>query len=511
MTGNDVRYMQYLIGINVDGSFGPATTKAVKDWQGKNGLVADGSVGPATQKKMGLTDFIVHIYDKDQVWFAGTKYGSPSYPLRTLKQWAELEKADKVYNLAFFNMSGGTDQYGAIKGRTVTYLKGKGYDIGYGGTVEKLKIDSNNICAGYKVGVVNGLRKSVSTVGKRCRNANGQLKNGRYFHVQSVTVNTEKELVDYMLKNYAVDLLLIQDAGGSTGFYDRIKDTLIAGEKEGVNGRAVASVVCVKTTDKPVEPKKKTVCLDAGHGVEEAGKRSPDSTYYEHEFTLDMAYKMKAILERHNVDVILTRKDKHQLGKTGDPDLSERVKIANGIKGLDLFVSLHSNAYGNGKEWTSPNGYVAYTSVADDKAERNKAAKAILTRVKEAGITMRPTPLAHSLFYVLRYTNAPAVLLEQGFHTNKEEVQLLKSDSYRNKLAIANCKGILDYLNIKYDGKDDDPIVSIPDNNTNKHWAQDALDSLVAKGIVVSPEAHKNLDATISRGEVFVILDKITR
>ena len=130
-TGNDVRYLQYFLGIKVDGSFGAATETAVKNKQRQTGLVVDGSVGPATQKKWGLTDYIVHIYDKDKVWFAGTPYGSKEYPLRTLKQWATLENADGVYKLAFFNSQGsGVDQYGAIRGRTLTYQKAKGKDVG---------------------------------------------------------------------------------------------------------------------------------------------------------------------------------------------------------------------------------------------------------------------------------------------------------------------------------------------------------------------------------------------
>jgi hypothetical protein len=264
MTGNDVRWLQYKLNITVDGSFGPATLNAVKAYQKSKGLAVDGSVGPATQKSLGLSDFIVHIFDKSQVWFAGTPYGESVKPLYNLKAWAIKEKADYVFNLAFFNMTGvGSDQYGVIKGRTLTYLKAKGYDVGYGGTSEKLTIDANNICAGYKVGILNGKAKSVSLVGKRARNANGQLKDGRYFHVQSVTTATEHELVQYMLKNYDVDLLLIQDAGGSTGFYDRKKDVLLAGEREGTNGRPVASVVCVKETDRPIV----TICPTCGQEV----------------------------------------------------------------------------------------------------------------------------------------------------------------------------------------------------------------------------------------------------
>jgi peptidoglycan hydrolase-like protein with peptidoglycan-binding domain len=271
MSGEDVRYLQYVLGISADGSFGSATETAVKNKQKQTGLVADGSVGPTTQKRWGLSDFIVHVYDKSQVWFAGTPYGESVKPLYNLEAWAIKEKADYVFNLAFFNMSGvGSDQYGVIKGRTVTYLKAKGYDVGYGGTSEKLTIDANNICAGYKVGIVNGKAKSVSLTGKRARNANGLLKDGRYFHVQSVTTATEHELVQYMLKNYDVELLLIQDAGGSTGFYDRKKDVLLAGEREGTNGRAVASVVCVKEkaiTDRPIVTVK--VCPCYGQVIKE--------------------------------------------------------------------------------------------------------------------------------------------------------------------------------------------------------------------------------------------------
>lgn len=247
--GNDVRHLQYKLGINADGSFGPATVTAVKNKQRSLGLSVDGSVGPATQRAMGLSDFIVHIYDpkKDRIWFAGTPYGSPAYPTKTLKQWAAEQKADYVYNLAFFNLSGsGHDQFGPIRGRTLTYVRGNGKDIGYGGTTDKITIDNGNICGGYKLASVNGKRKFVSMVGKRARNANGILTDGRYFHIQSVTTNTEYEIVQHMLKHYRVKLMLIQDSGGSTGYYDKARNVLLAGEKEGSNGRSVATVVCVK-------------------------------------------------------------------------------------------------------------------------------------------------------------------------------------------------------------------------------------------------------------------------
>ena len=103
-TGNDVKYLQWYLGVPVTGTFDTTTYNAVRKKQAETGLVADGSCGPATQKKWGLTDYIVHIYDRKDVWFAGTPYGSKEYPLRTLKQWATLENADRVYNLSLIHI-----------------------------------------------------------------------------------------------------------------------------------------------------------------------------------------------------------------------------------------------------------------------------------------------------------------------------------------------------------------------------------------------------------------------
>lgn len=186
----------------------------------------------------------------------------------------------------------------------------------------------------------------------------------------------------------------------------------------------------------------KKVVLDPGHGVETAGKRSPDGKYLEHEFALDMAKRLERQLIRHGVEVILTRSDEH------DVSLADRVKIANSAK-PDLFVSLHSNASGEG--WTDPDGFGIYTSSAGATASRNKAANAILSRAKAAGISLWGNGLFHDIsLYVLKNTTAPAVLIEHGFHTNLNEVELLKTGVYRDLLARVDAQGILDYLGIPW-------------------------------------------------------------
>ena len=79
--------------------------------------------------------------------------------------------------------------------------------------------------------------------------------------------------------------------------------------------------------------------------------------------------------------------------------------------------------------------------------------------MRAAGIAVRSTPIVYDPeLYVLKHTKAPAVLLENGFHTNREEAALLGQPAYRQKLAEAEAKGILEYLGIPWtdDGEETD-------------------------------------------------------
>lgn len=57
--GEDVKTLQEKLGLKVDGSFGPGTEKAVKEWQTKNGLKADGVIGDASWTKLTIIKEVV--------------------------------------------------------------------------------------------------------------------------------------------------------------------------------------------------------------------------------------------------------------------------------------------------------------------------------------------------------------------------------------------------------------------------------------------------------------------
>jgi N-acetylmuramoyl-L-alanine amidase len=50
--GPVIRYLQYRLGVDVDGVYGPQTETTVKNFQKQNGLLADGIIGPASWQKI---------------------------------------------------------------------------------------------------------------------------------------------------------------------------------------------------------------------------------------------------------------------------------------------------------------------------------------------------------------------------------------------------------------------------------------------------------------------------
>ncbi|MDO4553354.1 MAG: N-acetylmuramoyl-L-alanine amidase [Bacillota bacterium] len=400
-----------------------------------------------------------------------------------------------IMNLGLYNMSTFKPVGYLTVGRKVLSTGGDPYGYAFDGAKITFSY-GNNVGAPYFIGSYPHLIREGKIVpfstpaalgGDRGRSAIGLTADSLVLRC----VPDVAGAADYTLKELAADMLsagclnAINVDGGGSSQCDFDGETV-------TSSRKVHNYICVWARKGEYMPK---VVLDAGHGVETAGKCAPDGSYYEHEFALDMAYRIKAILERHGVEVTLTRTDEHLLAATDNLCLKKRVEIANAIKDLNLFVSLHSNA--SGSTWSTAAGFCVYTSAASDSAGRNKAAKAIIARAQEAGITMRSSALVHEMYYVLRYTNAPAVLIEHGFHTSKAEVALLKTASYRNTLAMVDAKGILDYLGIAW----------VPDAS---HWAEVYLDSLAAKGIVTEPDKHRaDLDGAFTKGEILAMLDRM--
>lgn len=238
--------------------------------------------------------------------------------------------------------------------------------------------------------------------------------------------------------------------------------------------------------DKPMS--KHTVCLDPGHGPGNVNG-SPDGTYKEWEFTWDIAQRVKPLLEAQGVGVVLT--------KTADnyPSLTERANISNKAK-PDCFVSIHTNAAGEGG-WSRASGLEVYTSAGPMTASRNVLASKLVNAFHVVGVSLRSEPIKHELYTVLAKTDAPACLIEYGFHTNKTDTEYLKDSKYRDKLAEATAKGICTYLNVNW--KKDEPV-SDWEQERDEAW-QAAKEAGILDG--TRPED------SVTRQELAVVLDRL--
>ena len=382
------------------------------------------------------------IYDPKEydIWFAAAPYGAASKPAKTLKTWAAEEQADVVYNLCLFNMTGsGSDQYGVIKGRTLQYLKAKGVDCGYGGTAEHLTVNPGNVVAGVKVAVrdgvvLSGLDKSTY----RSRNMIGALADGRIIVVQSSDGYTEEQVARYAAGRYTIKLLLVQDAGGSTGMYRVSDGYLFAPEREGTDGRPVCSVVCMRKKNKEENDtmSKKKVFIGVGHGGSDPGAVG---YLVEKDVNLTMATACRDFLTAYGVDVRMSRT------KDEDDDINEEVRECNAYD-PDLAIDVHNNSGGG-------DGFEIYHTIYGGTGK--VLAQNIEKQVKAIGQNSRGVKTRQGsngdYYAFIRETVAPAVICEGVFVDTKADAAQAETLAEQQAFGVAYAKGILDTLGLAYD------------------------------------------------------------
>jgi len=211
--------------------------------------------------------------------------------------------------------------------------------------------------------------------------------------------------------------------------------------------------------------KKMKICLDPGHGLAEAYNQSPDGSYHEYEFALDMANRVRTHLLRNGHEVLLTRED----GST--PSLAERAAKANAW-GADLYVSKHSNAVlinaisdPDGDGYGDAEGLTVWTVAAG--GERERAARLLLEEMRDAGVKLFGSELYTAGFAVLKWTTMPAYLIEYAFHNTKSDIALLKSSAHRAKLAEATAKAIVEWCGTDWIAE---PVAVVPSESATESY-----------------------------------------
>ncbi len=218
----------------------------------------------------------------------------------------------------------------------------------------------------------------------------------------------------------------------------------------------------------------KEIVIDAGHGGKDPGALGKSGTR-EKDIVLDIAKRLKRILEYDGIKVTMTRTSDEFI------DLSKRTEIAS-RSGADLFISIHANANPSRKargvevfssqplEHTQMNDpqrvgnqkkMFNHVAAVRQNFELQEILKDMLYTHKwaESGVLAKKMAKTTSKFaksknrgakqedfYVLRNTLIPAVLIEVGFLTNPREERLLKQSAHRQKIAYGIAKGLKEYM-----------------------------------------------------------------
>ena len=190
------------------------------------------------------------------------------------------------------------------------------------------------------------------------------------------------------------------------------------------------------------------VLIDNGHGSNTPGKCSPDGRLREYAYTREIAERLVMELRKNGIDA--ERIVKEEI----DVPLAERCRRVNEYKASEaILVSIHCNAAGNGSDWMSARGWEAWTSVGKTKAD--KLATCLYEDAEHClpGMKMRKDmadgdPDKESQFYILRHTNCPAVLTENLFQDNREDVEFLLSEKGKRAIVSLHVWGIMKYLGL---------------------------------------------------------------
>jgi N-acetylmuramoyl-L-alanine amidase len=214
------------------------------------------------------------------------------------------------------------------------------------------------------------------------------------------------------------------------------------------------------------------VVVDAGHGGQDPGAIGPGRVR-EKDVTLAIARRLERRLRDAGFEVVLTRDRDRTLA------LEERTALAN-TAGADLFVSVHANAHPR----RNREGVETYfLNVADDRYAARLAARengvdlagedeqahriltdldakasaasshrlaALVQREVTGGVrarvgSVRDLGVKSALFYVLLGARMPAVLVETGFISNREEERRLASTTYQDEVAAGIARAVVSY------------------------------------------------------------------
>src|SRR5690625_2392892 len=183
----------------------------------------------------------------------------------------------------------------------------------------------------------------------------------------------------------------------------------------------------------------KVVAIDAGHGINTPGKRTPDD---EREWSFNSIVAQSIIENLKNYDGIKTVRLDDPTGKRDVP-LRERTNKANNAK-ADILISCHHNA--NTGRWGNWTGTETYHYPNSTKGR--ELAQAVHPAVVKA-YSLRNRGIKSANFHMLRESNMPAVLIEGGFMDSTIDIKKLRDNKVLNRAGKNVADAIARYFNLR--------------------------------------------------------------
>lgn len=199
---------------------------------------------------------------------------------------------------------------------------------------------------------------------------------------------------------------------------------------------------------KDMNTKNIIIAIDNGHGSNTPGKCSPDKKLLEYKWAREIAKMLQEKL------ISLGFKSELITPEEQDISLKERVSRANTLykesnKNM-ILISIHVNAAKSNGEWQNANGWMVF--VSNNASKKSKLLAQCLYKQAELKDLKGNRWIPEEKYWqqslaICRDTNCPAVLTENLFMDNKEDVAFLLSKEGKEAIVDLHIKGILDYVN----------------------------------------------------------------
>lgn len=195
-----------------------------------------------------------------------------------------------------------------------------------------------------------------------------------------------------------------------------------------------------------------TIILDPGHGGKDDGAVSPHNKLKEKILSMDLCVRLAKLLKSQGYKVVFTREEDVYVS------LSDRGDLPSKVNG-DLFVSIHLNS----AESQQAHGIETFvlTPFQQPSSARSQPAnsRCVGNKYDEFNtllgwhiqssmvntLNAKDRGVKQGRLQVLRQINCPGVLVECLFLSNEEDAKKIALTKYRNKIAYAIFKGIIEF------------------------------------------------------------------